>query len=255
MKMTISVGRCLKRKTMLVWVKEYIHKKNLQLAKVFVTCKNYIQLSPKCKYQVLKVLYLETQMFWLTQKWLSLFVFAALIKMLYCQSIQWTGTWLTKTWSRRSFATLRATNAPCITCPGTATLQEFLDQKLNKHEDHEKSNCCHWDTMDQAILTTITDTYKKHKETLIVAINDLTRHFYITKLNITSSWYRMKFKATTGVRNTASYIPWFHTTWDKMVASHMINCVLVLITTTITQVFCIKFKQCLFIILNLITHI
>ena len=32
MKMTISVGRCLKRKTMLVWVKEYITKN-------FATCK------------------------------------------------------------------------------------------------------------------------------------------------------------------------------------------------------------------------
>ena len=31
--------------------------------------------------------------------------------------------------------------------------------------------------------------------------------------------------------------------------------VLVLMTTTITQAFCIKFKQCLLIILKLITHI
>ena len=33
MKITISVGRCLKRKTMLVWVKEYIIKN-------FATCKS-----------------------------------------------------------------------------------------------------------------------------------------------------------------------------------------------------------------------
>ena len=37
MKMTISVGRCLKRKTMLVWVKEYIIKN-------FATCKTFCNL-------------------------------------------------------------------------------------------------------------------------------------------------------------------------------------------------------------------
>ena len=36
-KMTVSVGRCLKRKTMLVWVKEYINKN-------FVTCKSLCNL-------------------------------------------------------------------------------------------------------------------------------------------------------------------------------------------------------------------
>ena len=36
-KMTVSVGRCLKRKTMLVWVKEYINKN-------FVTCKSVCNL-------------------------------------------------------------------------------------------------------------------------------------------------------------------------------------------------------------------
>ena len=40
-----------------------------------------------------------------------------------------------------------------------------------------------------------------------------------------------------------------------MVASNMIHSVLVLMTTTITQALCIKFKKCLFIILKLITHI
>ena len=41
-----SARRCLERKTMLVWVKEYINK-NFVLAKIFVTCKNYILLSKK----------------------------------------------------------------------------------------------------------------------------------------------------------------------------------------------------------------
>ena len=37
MKMAISVGRCLERKTMLVWVKEYINKN-------FATCKSLCNL-------------------------------------------------------------------------------------------------------------------------------------------------------------------------------------------------------------------
>ena len=41
---------------------------------------------------------------------------------------------------------------------------------------------------------------------------------------------------------------------DKMMASNMIHCVLFLMTTSMIQAFCIKFKQCLLIILKLITH-
>ena len=96
---------------MLVRVKEYIINN-------FATCKILCNLqklhtafiekqTPKCNW-VLKVV------FWLVQKWLTLFALVALIKMLCCQSIQRTQAWHTKTWSRRSFATLRATNASCI---------------------------------------------------------------------------------------------------------------------------------------------
>ena len=41
--------------------------------------------------------------------------------------------------------------------------------------------------MDRAILTTVTDTYKEYKETLIDVIDDLTRYSSIIKLEITSS--------------------------------------------------------------------
>ena len=173
--------------------------------------------------------------FWLTQKWLTLFPFVALIKMLCFQSMQWSGTWHTKTWWRKS-----------------ATLKEILDQELNEYEDDEKFNYCQCNTTDRAILTTFTATYEEYEETLIDVIDDLTRRTYIAKLKITSSWYRTKSKATTGAKNTASYIPWLYTTWDKMVGSSMIRCVLVLMITTITQALCIKFKQCLFITIKLI---
>ena len=88
----------------------------------------------------------------------------------------------------------------CESCPGTATLKEFFNQELNEDEDDEKFNqelnededdekfnYCQWDTGDRAILTIFTATNKEYKETLIDVTGDLTRHFYIKKLKITSS--------------------------------------------------------------------
>ena len=143
----------------------------------------------------------------------------------------------------------------CKSCPDTASLKEFFDQELNEHENDEKFNYCQWDTTDRAILTTFTATYEEYKETLIDVIDNLARHSYITKLKITRSWYSTKSKATTRVKNTLNYIALRYTNWDQMVTSNMIHCVLVMMTTTITQAFCIKFKQCLFVILKLITNI
>ena len=66
----------------------------------------------------------------------------------------------------------------CESCPVSATLKEFLDQRLNKYEGDEKFNYCQWNITDQVILTTITSTYKEYKDTLIDVIDDLTRHSY-----------------------------------------------------------------------------
>ena len=87
-------------------------------------------------------------------------------------------------------------------------------------------NYCQWKTTDWAISTTFTATYEKYKEPLIDVIDDLTRQSYIAKLKINFAWCRTNSKGTTGVKNTASYIPWLYTTWDQMVASNMILCVL-----------------------------
>ena len=67
----------------------------------------------------------------------------------------------------------------CDSCSGTATLEEFLDQELKKHEDDEKFHYCQWDTTDQAMLTTFTAPYEKYKETLIEVFHDLKGHSYI----------------------------------------------------------------------------
>ena len=100
----------------------------------------------------------------------------------------------------------------CESCLGTVTLKRFLDQELKKYKNDEKFNYCEWDIADRAILTTFTATQEEYKETLIDVTDDLTRHSYVAKLKITSSGYGIKSKATTGVKNTASYILWLRTT-------------------------------------------
>ena len=72
-------------------------------------------------------------------------------------------------------------------CPGTPTMKDFLDQELNTHEDDKKLNNCQWDTIDREILTTFTVNQEEYKNTLIDVIDDLPRHFYITKVKIITS--------------------------------------------------------------------
>ena len=161
--------------------------------------------------------------------------------------MQWTGTWYTNTWSRRSFTTLRATNTSCIGVSPILALQlwkNFLIRNSKNMKMIRNLITVKWDIADRAILTTFAASYEEYKETLIDVINDLTRHPYIAKLKIGSSWYRTKSNATTGGKNTASYISSLYTTWDQTGASKMIHCVSVLMTTNITQNFWITFKQC-----------
>ena len=117
--MTITVGRCLKRKTMLVWVKEHIIKN-------FATCKTFCNLQelytafkekhPNVNIELSKFCAMRPKygVFWLAQKWLTLFALVALIKMLWTlvDAINWD--LIEKNWSRRSFATQRAANVSCI---------------------------------------------------------------------------------------------------------------------------------------------
>ena len=159
---TISVGRCLKRKTMLVWVKRHIIKN-------FATCKTFcnsqelytafkekhpnvnIGLSTFCamrpKYGVL----------WLAQRWLTVFALVALIKVLWMlvHALNWELT--CKDLIKKIVCNGESNKCimhQCKSSPGTATLNEFLDQELNEHEDDEKFNYFQWDTTDRAILTT-----------------------------------------------------------------------------------------------------
>ena len=48
-------------------------------------------------------------------------------------------------------------------CPGTASLEEFLDQELNEHEDDHKFNYCQCGTTDRAILQAVQLLMKNKK--------------------------------------------------------------------------------------------
>ena len=207
MKMTFPVGRYLKRKTMLVWVKEYVKKlcnlhKSLKLAR---TTYCFQRKTPKCKYWVLKVLCLEIQMVhfsWLKNQSLCLRLYRSskCCNARRCNGLGSTYKDLIKKIVYNSECN-KCIMYWCESCPGTTNFKEFLDEELNEREDDRKFNYCQWDTTDQAILTTFTATYEEYKETLINVIDDLTRHSYIAKLKITSSWCRSKSKTTTGVKN------------------------------------------------------
>ena len=224
-------------------------QKSLQLARIIYF---FQRKTPKCKYWILKVVSLETHMVRLAGSEMphSVFVCSAHPNvLLLVDAMGWDLTYknLIKKMVHKPESNKWIMHW-CKSSPGTETLKEFLDQKLNEHEGDEKFNYCQRETTDRVILTTFTGPYEEYKENLIDVIDDLTRHSYITKLIITNSWYRSKSKATISVKNTASYIPWLYTARGQMVASTMIHCVLALMTTAVTQAFCIKFKQCLFII-------
>ena len=118
MKMAISVGRCLKRKTMLVWVKEYIIK-SFSICKILCTLQELYNTF-KEKHPNVNIVF--SKLCALRPKWCvlagseithSVWVCSAHQNfVLLVDAMDWDLTH--KAWSRRFFATLRATNASCI---------------------------------------------------------------------------------------------------------------------------------------------
>ena len=183
--MKISVRGCLKRNSMLVWVKKYISKN-------FATCKSLCDLHElytafKEKHPNINIEF--SKFCTLRPKWCVLAGLKMTHSVCVCSAFQ-NVVWLVDamdcdlTYKDRIKKILcnpdinKCTVHRFESCPGTATLKEFLDQELNEHEDDDKFNYCQWDNTDQAILTTITATYKEYKGTLIDVIDDLTRHLY-----------------------------------------------------------------------------
>ena len=134
-------------------------------------------------------------------------VFVALIRRLCCQSMQWNETWHTKTWLRRSLVTLKATNAWCIGVNPVLTLQLWRNLLI--------MNSTNIKMMRNLITVSGTLQIEQHWQPLQPLRKNtkrlwLIRHSYIAKLTMTSCWYRTKYKATAGVKNGASYIPWLY---------------------------------------------
>ena len=159
MKMTISVVRCLRRKTMLVWVKEYINKNlatwqslcNLQELYTAFKAKHpnvnigfskFCALRPKlCVLAGLKMTH--SICVCSTHQNVMLLVDAMDLDLTYNDLIK------NIVFNPKSNKCIMHR---CESCPGTATLKEFLDEELSEPEDDLKFNYCQWDTMDQAIF-------------------------------------------------------------------------------------------------------
>ena len=149
MKMAISVGRCLKRKTMLVWVKEYIIKN-------FATYKSLCNLqelytSFKEKHQNVNIGF--SKFCALRPKWCVLAGSKMTHSVCVCSTHQnvvllvdamdWDLTY--KDLIKKIVCNTESNKCimrRCESCPGTATLKEFLYQELNKHKNDEKFNYC-----------------------------------------------------------------------------------------------------------------
>ena len=147
MKMTISAVRRLKRKTMLVWVKQHINKN-------FSTCKSLCNLQEL--YTAFKAKHLNVniglrKVCAFRTKWCVLAGWKMTHSVCVCSVYQncvllvdamdWNLTYrdLVKKIVYNPESN-KCIIYQCESCPGTATLKKCLDQELNKHEDDEKFN-------------------------------------------------------------------------------------------------------------------
>ena len=142
MKMTISVGRCLKRKTMLVWVKEYINK-NL------ATCKSFCNLEEW--YTVFKEKHPNVNIGFskfcaLRPKWCVLAGLKMTHSVCVCSAHKnvillvdaMDGDLTYKDLIKKIVYNPESNKCimhRCESCPGTAIPKEFLDLEINEHKD------------------------------------------------------------------------------------------------------------------------
>ena len=66
-------------------------------------------------------------------------------------------------------------------CPGTNTLCKFLEEELSDIDPDFQFHYSQWQTADRASLLTITSTCEEYKNTLIPAINTITKHLFLAK--------------------------------------------------------------------------
>ena len=69
----------------------------------------------------------------------------------------------------------------CTNCPGTNTLHKFLEEELSDIDPDFQFHYSQWQTTGRASLITATSTFEKYKDTLISAINAITKHLVLAK--------------------------------------------------------------------------
>ena len=69
----------------------------------------------------------------------------------------------------------------CINCPGANTLLEFPKEELNDIDPDFQFHYQQWLATDRTSLVTVTSTCEEYKETLISAINTVTKHLFLAK--------------------------------------------------------------------------
>ena len=69
----------------------------------------------------------------------------------------------------------------CESCPGRASLKQFLDEQLSDVDSESESHYNQWDITDRASLTIVTTTCEEYKDVLVDAIDKLTKHSYLAK--------------------------------------------------------------------------
>ena len=161
MKIAISVGSCLKRMTMLMWVKEYMIK-NFSACKVICNLQE-LYTAFKEKHPNVNIGFSEFCA--LTPKWGILAGSKITHSVCVCSAhwnvvllvdaTEWNLTY--KSLIKKVVCDTKSNKCImhwCESYPGTGTLKEFLDQKLNQHQDNKKFNYCQLGTTYQAILET-----------------------------------------------------------------------------------------------------
>ena len=69
----------------------------------------------------------------------------------------------------------------CTNCPGKNALRKFLKEELSDIDPDFQFHYSQWQTTDRAFMVTITSTCEEYKDTLLSAINAITKHSLLAK--------------------------------------------------------------------------
>ena len=69
----------------------------------------------------------------------------------------------------------------CTNCPGTNVFRKFLEEELRDIDPDFQFHYSQWQTTDIASLVTVTATCEEYKDTLISAINAITKYLFLAK--------------------------------------------------------------------------